>query len=132
MQHQGLLGTPCKLFQSDFLSAIKRWLGHGDRLLVFIDMNEHILTGTLPAAFQRLGLTEATHTTWNGLEPRTYVYSDGKHIDAVYHMPDLEIMHLLQLSFYKGVGDHRTVLLDVSTRSMIGKYERRVVTPKAR
>ncbi len=106
MQHQGLLGTPRKLFQSDFLSAIKRWLKHGNRLLVFIDMNEHILTGTLPAAFQQLRLMEATHTTWNGLEPRTYVHSNGKPIDAVYHTPDLEIMHLLQLSFHEGVGDH--------------------------
>jgi hypothetical protein len=41
-------------------------------------------------------------------------------------------MALMQLSFHKGVGDHRTVLVDISTESAIGKFERRVVPPKVR
>ncbi len=38
----------------------------------------------------------------------------------------------MQLSFHKGVGDHKTTLVDVTTKSVIGKLERRVVTPQAR
>jgi hypothetical protein len=41
-------------------------------------------------------------------------------------------MALAQLSFHKGVGDHRTVLVDISTSSVIRKFERRVVPPKVR
>jgi hypothetical protein len=47
-------------------------------------------------------------------------------------MPDLEITSVLQLSFHEGVGDHRTVIGDISTSSTIGKFERQVVTPQAR
>ena len=79
-----------------------------------------------------MGLQEATHKHWEDLEPHTFVYSNGKLIDGVYHTPDLTIMALMQLSFHEGVGDHRTVLVDISTESAIGKFERRIVLPKAR
>ncbi len=39
---------------------------------------------------------------------------------------------MIQLSFHEGVGDHRTVLVDVSTASAIGKQEFQVVQPQAR
>jgi hypothetical protein len=38
----------------------------------------------------------------------------------------------MQLSFHEGVGDHRMTLVDVATRSVIGKFKRRVVTTQAR
>jgi hypothetical protein len=60
------------------------------------------------------------------------VYGDGKPIDRVYHAPDLEITLLMQLSFHEGVGDHCTVIIDVTTSLAIGKLERRVVPPQAR
>jgi hypothetical protein len=95
-------------------------------------MNEHILTGNLPRELLRLGLQEATHEHWEDLEPRTFVYGNSKPINGVYHTPDLTITALMQLSFHRGVGDHRTVLVDISTESVIGKFERRVIPPKAR
>jgi hypothetical protein len=65
IQTHGLNCTPRELFQADILSAISHWIEHGDRILIFIDMNEHILTGRLAKAFQRLGLLEATHPEQN-------------------------------------------------------------------
>ncbi len=41
-------------------------------------------------------------------------------------------MAIMQLLFHKGVGDHCTTILDILTRSAIGKDERRVVAPQAR
>ncbi len=38
----------------------------------------------------------------------------------------------MQLSFHKGVGDYHTTILNISTRSAIGKYEQQVVAPQAR
>ncbi len=61
IQANGLSCNPRSLFQADILHAISRWLEYGDRIIIFIDMNEHIITGTLPKEFQRLGLFEATH-----------------------------------------------------------------------
>ena len=59
-------------------------------------------------------------------------FGKGEPIDGVYHSPALEITSIMQLSFHEGVGDHKTTIIDVTTRSVIGKFERKVVTPQAR
>jgi hypothetical protein len=105
---------------------------HRDWIIIFIDMYEHILTGILPKAFQHLGPLESTHLNWKGTEPWTFVFGKDKLIHGVYHSPELEITSSMQLSFHEGVGDHRTTIADITTRSFIGKLERRVVTPQAR
>ncbi len=132
IQANGLSCTPRSLFQADILHAVGRWLEYGDRIIIFIDMNKHIIMGTLPKAFQRLGLLEATHLNWEGTKPSTFVFGKGKPIDGVFHSPELEIMAVMQLSFHEGVGDHKTTIIDITTRSIIGKFERRVVTPQSR
>ncbi len=129
MMRHGLLGNPMELFQAAILAAITRWIKSGDRIILFIDMNEHIITGNLPGELLHLGLHEATHKHWEDLEPHTFVYGNGKPINSVHHTPDLTITALMQLSFHEGVGDHRTVLVDISTESAIGKFERRVIPP---
>ncbi len=132
MAQHNLIGNPQDLFQDDIIAAITRWIKNGNRLILFIDMNEHVLTGTLPRQLLCLGLHKATHKHWGDTEPHTYVYGDNKPINGIYHMPDLIITALTQLSFHEGVGDHRNILVDISTSSAIGKFERRVIPPKAR
>jgi hypothetical protein len=106
MNLKGIPGTPWNLFQEGMVAAITKWRERGERLIIFIDMNEHILHGVLPNKFFQLGLQEATHTHWDGPELQTFVYGDGHPIDGVYHTPDLEIALLILLSFHEGVGDH--------------------------
>ncbi len=94
-------------------------------------MNKHILNGPLAKCMLGMGLEEVMHQHWGDTKPHTYV--GGKEpIDAVFHTPDLEVTSTLQLSFHKGIGDHRTVLVDISTWSAIGKQEFQVVHPHAR
>jgi hypothetical protein len=132
MMWHDLLENPRDLFQANILASITRWIESGNRIILFINMNEHILTGNLPRELLRLGLQEATHKRWEDLEPCTFVYGNGKPINSVYHTPGLITIALMQLSFHQGVGDHRTVLVDISTDLAIGKFEKRVVPPKAR
>jgi hypothetical protein len=122
MQRHGLYGTPWELFRLYFVSAVSSWLEHGDRIIIFIDANEHILNGTLPNDLHSLGLLEATHKHWAKDEPRTYVHGNGAPIGGVFHMPDLEITLVLQLFFREGAGNHRMVIVDISS-SAIGKFE---------
>ena len=124
--------TPRSLFHNDFLGVLRRWIQDGERLLIFIDLNEHILTSRLAKDLSEMGLEEATHRQWpEGVEPHTYIRGSGP-IDAVYHTPNLEIVNSVQLSFHEGVGDHRTVIVDVSARSLIGKDSFKIVRPSAR
>jgi hypothetical protein len=107
---------------TNFLAMLQVWRQQGDRLLIFIDMNKHILNGLLAKRMLRMGLEEAMDQHWGDIEPHTYV--GGKEpIDAVFHTPDLEVTSTLQLSFHEGIGDHRTVLVDISTWSAIGKQD---------
>jgi hypothetical protein len=81
MQIEGITGTPRELFSSNFVNAILQWIEHGDRMVLFVDTNKHILTGKLPTALAKLGLQEATHAQWGESEPRTYVHGDSAPID---------------------------------------------------
>ncbi len=115
---------------TNFLPMLQVWRQQGDRLLIFIDMNKDILNGPLAKRMLRMGLEEAMHQHWGDIKPHTYV--GGKEpIDAVFHTLDLKVTSALQLSFHEGVGDHRTVLVDISTWSAIGKQEFQVVHPHA-
>jgi hypothetical protein len=95
IQAHGHTCTPRELFQEDILSAISRWIEHGDRILIFIDMNEHILTGHLAKAFQCLRMLEATHLNWKGSESQAFVFGKGEPINGMYHSPELEITSIM-------------------------------------
>jgi hypothetical protein len=51
MNLKGIPGTPRNLFQEDMVAAITKWRERGERLIIFINMNEHILHGMLPKKF---------------------------------------------------------------------------------
>ncbi len=78
-----------------------------------------------------IGLREATHTSWGHNEPNTHV-SGSIPIDRVYHSSSLEITSTMMLSFHEGVGNHRTMLVDITTRSLLGTDGMRIVRPAAR
>ncbi len=51
----------------DFLATLQVWHQQEDRLLIFMDMYEHILNGPLAQRMVRMGLEEATHKHWGSL-----------------------------------------------------------------
>jgi hypothetical protein len=64
---------------------------------------------------------EEPHTFIGGVEP----------IDGVWYTPDLEVSAVVQLSFHMGLGGHRTVLVDITIHSAIGKHNFKVVRSEA-
>ncbi len=63
-----------------------------------------------------MSLKEKTHYNWGGTEQHTYVRGTEP-IDGVWVSPELEVVSTMQLLFH---GDHRSVLIDNSTRLAIG------------
>jgi hypothetical protein len=106
---------PCDLFQKDSPRASSKWRSQGNRIIIFADMNKYILNGSLAQQLLAMGFAEATHTRWHKEAPHTFI-NGSKPIDGVYHTQDQEIMAITQLSFHKSVGDHCTVLVNVTTR----------------
>ena len=123
--------TPRELFLQDFLRQIRVWQGAGERLIIMGDANDHILSGTLATELSALGLEEATNRVWEGEEPNTYV--DGKlPIDGVWVSAEIEITHIKLLNFLQSVGDHRSIILEFSTRSFVGTFANKIVKPVSR
>ena len=131
IQTHGLDTTPSLLFLTDFLAQFQVWQRQGNRLLIFMDMSKHVLRGTVARHLLSMGLIEATHQYWGNEEPHTFI-GGVESIDGVWHTPDLEVSAVVQLSFHEGRGDHRTVLVDITTHSTIGKHDFKVVRPEAR
>ena len=80
---------------------------------------------------EKLGLVEETHKVWDGDPPNTFLMGSDP-IDTVLRTEDLELGGLRINSFDESSGDHQTILLDVSTMRMIGKYENKIDRPECR
>ncbi len=94
-------------------------------------MNEHILKDHLARYMLKMGLAEATHQVWGTEEPRTY-FRGMEPIEGVWDSHNLDVTSMLQLSFHEGVGDHQSVIVDITTALAIGKQDFRVVHPSVR
>ncbi len=74
----------------------------------------------------KMGLMEVTHHGWGNEEPHTY-FRGTEPIDGMWHSYQLVTTSTTQLSFHERVGDHRSVLVNITTDLAIGKQEFRVV-----
>ena len=110
-------------------------MAQGDRIILMMDANEHVLNGTLCRRLREedlvLDLEEISQKVWGGQEINTHI--DGsKPIDGVWVSCSLEIGGCLILPFSQSVGDHRSMLFEVTSRSLLGVYENRVVRAECR
>ena len=126
--------TPQQLWLHDFLKQVRCWRKQGERLTIFLDENEHILKSALHEALtgSDLGFQEVSNKYWpRGKEPNTFI--DGQlPIDSVYTTDDVETVNFLQLPFHLSVGDHKTTIIDHTTRSLIGEHKNKLVKPTTR
>lgn len=126
--------SPYALFLQDICDQLREWRSNGDRLLVFIDANEHILNGQIHQAWQdeSIDLHEISHKSWPpGSEPHTFRYG-SQPIDGVFATPDLDVTKFVALPFHESVGDHRSMIIEISTTSAIGQFQGKIVRPTTR
>ena len=124
--------SPLQLFLADLVKQLTSWRAAGNRLILFIDANESIIRGPICRALSNIGMREVTHKYWaNGVEPNTHI-AGSQSIDGIFTTHDVESTNFLLLPFTESVGDHRTMILEVSTASTIGHYQGNIVRPSAR
>ena len=86
-----------------------------------MDANEHALNGELTKIMESEGIEmlEISHKFWGETPPNSHV--DGSDpITAFYGTNNLEITQLLQLPHISSIGDHKTWIVEITTRSMMG------------
>lgn len=126
--------NPRRLFELDFHAALRTWKSKGERLLVFMDVNEHVINGKFMRRLMEdsmLDLVEETHRHWE--EEPAHTYINGKDpIDCGLRTKDVEITGFLMQPYSRSVGDHRTIILDATTLTMVGSYQHIIVYPPCR
>ena len=123
MQLHNITGTPQQLFGKDLLHQRKLWRMSGERIILLMDANEHVLTGKFNQAITRTGLDleEFTHKYWGAHQPYTHI--NGKiPIDGGYKSPEIEVLNVCMLPFLDSPGNHHAFIIDISTRSLLGEF----------
>ena len=122
--------SPKDLLTVDLLEQLRTWKKQGDRMVVMMDANDHILTGSLGKALVSqkwdTGLEEVSHRAWGNVAPNTYIRG-REPVDGVWASSALKIVGFKILPFQSSVGDHRGMVFDITMRSLLGRYKARVV-----
>jgi hypothetical protein len=125
--------SPRELFESDLVWQLKVWRALGDRIILMMDINCHVLTGKLSRILpgELLEIWEITKDFLGFLCDNTHA-SGSQQIDGVWVTSDITITAVKWLSYAESPGDHRTCIFDFTTLSAIGSIERRIVLPGCR
>ena len=101
--------------------------------MIIMDANESTMDKPSRRMLKEEGvdLEDFSHRYYGNVPPNTFI--DGRiPIDAGYKTPDLEITAFCMVSFLDSTGDHRSWLVDVTTRSMLGRDVLKIVRPPGR
>ena len=133
IQLRGLTTDPTTLFDTDLAQQIKEWRGAGERIVLVIDVNSHLLYNNLYRQLKAKGteLEEFSHKCWGPTAPYTH-HAGSSPIDGAYRSPEVEIVNLCMLNFAESPGDHRSLVFDISTRSLLGEFRFKVCRPISR
>jgi hypothetical protein len=116
------LTCPLILFHNHLVKHVKQWHAAGDRIILFMDHNEHVINGLLGKAFadnEGLDLREAIvqHT---GTSPDASFFKGSKPIKRLWISSDLDISNTCMMPFGYGIGNHCTFILDIHIESLVG------------
>jgi hypothetical protein len=130
MQLHNLKGSPQQLFDKDLLHQCKLWHKSGERIVLLMDANKHVLNGKFHKALTSAGLNmdEFTHKCWGPNKP--YMHINGSTpINDGYKLSELEVMNICMLPFLDSPGNHQAFIIDISTRSLLGKFCYKICRP---
>ncbi len=130
IQSRGLATNPANPFDQDLTKQIKEWRGKGERILIMMDINNHPLRNNFYTKLHthNTDLDKFTHKCWGPNEPYTH-HSGKSQIDGRYKSPEVEVVNLAMLTFAEITGDHRSFVLNLSMRSLLGVYRYKVCRP---
>jgi hypothetical protein len=129
------LTCPLIMFRQQLMKQLKKWRAEGDRILLFMDHNEHVYDRALGRALSNstgLNLQEVIlqHT---GTRTGATFFRGSKPIDGLWaYSSDLEISNACVTPFGYGLGDHQAFILDITLESLVGENLTKIVRPVSR
>ena len=118
---------PRDLFVHDFVRQCKRWIKNKEEVFVMGDINDDAIMGELCVKLAKEGIeiSEVSSTFWSDSPPASHI--NGKDcIVMVAKSKGLEVIQLLILPHFCSVGDHRSWVVELTTRSVLGPCRLRI------
>ncbi len=112
---------------------IQEWQKQGERIVLAMDVNDHPLRNKFYTSLKQrnVDMEEFSHKYWGLTEPHTHL-SGKSSIDSCYKSLEVEIVNLTMLNFAESPGHHRSLLFNVSTCSLLGKFRYKICCPVSR
>ena len=130
---KGIAGSPRELFVTHLVEQLLEWRSQGDEIVLFLDANEHAVTGELPRRLAEPDLLMAEQfSATNGYDGPPSYFRGSRPIDGCYCTSAVDCMNVLLSPTQSGAGDHRFWIIDIDATSMLGSGYARLVRPKGR
>jgi hypothetical protein len=128
------LTCPIKLFRMHLIKQLTQWRAKGERIVLFMDHNEHTINGALGktlADSNGLDMREAVlqHT---GSHPGATFFRGSKPIDGFWVTTNLDVSNASVMPFGYGVGDHWAFIVDIPIKPLVGINPVKIVHPAGR
>jgi hypothetical protein len=110
---------------------IKQWNAAGNRIILFMDHNKHVITGALGKALadkDGFNLREAI-VQYTGKIPGATFFCGSKPINGLWISSNLDISNACVMLFRYSVGDHCTFILDIPIKSLVSINPVKIVQP---
>jgi hypothetical protein len=106
---------PLEILQADICQALDSWVQNGEHVVLMLDANQDIQSGSLSKAFIERGLQEAIISRHDELNPPVPTYNRGSNpIDGIFTTLDITQARSGYLAFGEGLeSDHRVAWLDI-------------------
>jgi hypothetical protein len=128
------LTCPLVLFRNHLIKQIREWHAAGDRIILFIDHNAHVINGQLGKALadkEGLDLQQAI-VQHMGMSPSVTFFQGSRPIDGLWISSNLDISNVCVMPFGYGIGDHHAFILDIPIKSLVGIDPVKIVWPAGR
>ena len=130
---QGDGRSPRTIFFEQLVAQLLVWKSQGEEIILLGDFNENVYTGRIAKrlAQEDLGMSEqclAVNGVWI---PAKHVRG-SRPIDGVFAMPGITSVNAMVLPVYGSLGDHRCLIVDFTSDSVLGTVFPRVAKPTSR
>jgi len=97
---KGLNTNPKAMFREDLLEILRRWRKNGDRVVLIMDANEHVIDGAMckQLAGEDLQMREAVHSETNSPGPKTW-FRGADPIDGIWVSSEIDVIGASYLPF---------------------------------
>jgi hypothetical protein len=125
------LTCPLIMFCQQLIKQLKKWRAEGDRIILFMDHNEHVYNRALGKVLSNSTGLNLQEVILQHIGTRTGAtfFRGSKPVDGLWVSSNLEISNTCVMPFGYGVGDHQAFILNITLESLVGENPTEIVQP---